>query len=148
VDACRYLGGLITGAVRGASKDSLVSERFEPAEGLWRSAPLSPAIDEIAMGSFKRLEPPKIKGSGHAVRSLEAALWAFNKSTSFAHGALLAVNLGDDADTTGAVFGQVAGAFYGEEGIPLSWRSKLSMTDGIVGYADKLLELAQTMGAL
>lgn len=42
------------------------------------------------------------------MRSLEAALWAFAKST-FENGALLAVNLGD-ADTTGAAYGQIAGA--------------------------------------
>lgn len=46
-------------------------------------------------------------------RSLEAALWAFYNSGSFEKGALLAVNLGDDADTTGAIYGQTAGAYYG-----------------------------------
>ncbi|MFA6315828.1 MAG: ADP-ribosylglycohydrolase family protein [Elusimicrobiota bacterium] len=148
VDACRYLGGLITAAVRGASKEALVSERFAPVPGMWKASPLSPAIDEVAMGSFKRLEPPKIKGTGHVVRSLEAALWAFHKSSGFEHGALLAVNLGDDADTTGAVYGQLAGAFYGEEAIPEDWRKKLAMNSVIAGYADKLLELAQTMGDL
>ncbi len=58
------------------------------------------------------------------VASLEAALWAFHKSESFEEGALLAVNLGEDADTTdttGAVFGQIAGAFYGKSGIPGRW---------------------------
>ena len=61
-------------------------------------------------GSFKRKEPPDIKGTGYAVESLEAALWAFRKGKDFREGALLAVNLGDDADTTGAVYGQIAGA--------------------------------------
>ena len=54
------------------------------------------------------------------VKSLEAALWAFDRSTTFRQGCLLAVNLGDDADTTGAVYGQLAGAFWGESGIPES----------------------------
>ena len=49
-------------------------------------------------------DPPHIRGTGYVVESLEVALWAFAKSTSFEHGALLAVNLGDDADTTGAVY--------------------------------------------
>ena len=52
------------------------------------------------------------------VECLEAALWALYCSESFEEGALLAVNLGDDADTTGAVYGQLAGALYGVEGIP------------------------------
>lgn len=59
-----------------------------------------------------------IKGSGYVVESLEAALWAFHHSSSFEEGLLLAVNLGDDADTTGAVYGQLAGAYYGMEGLP------------------------------
>src|SRR5213593_760418 len=88
--------------------------------------PLAPEIDEVAAGSFRRKEPPDIQGTGYVVRSLEAALWAFHKSTSFREGCLLAVNLGDDADTTGAIYGQVAGAFYGDSGIPELWRSKLA----------------------
>ena len=59
-------------------------------------------------------------------RSLEAALWAFSRSTSFERGALMAVNLGDDADTTGAVYGQLAGAFYGVDAIPERWRAMLA----------------------
>ena len=47
------------------------------------------------------------------VESLEAALWAFWHGTSFEEAVLLAVNLGDDADTTAAITGQLPGAFYG-----------------------------------
>lgn len=68
-------------------------------------------IKEIAMGSFKRHESPEIKGTGYVVKSLEASLWAFYHSHSFRPGCLLAVNLSDDADTTGAVYGQLAGAY-------------------------------------
>ena len=62
------------------------------------------------------------------VDSLEAALWAFHRSRNFREGALLAVNLGDDADTTGAIYGQIAGAHYGVEAIPAKWRQRLTMT--------------------
>lgn len=117
VASCRYLGALIVGAVNGASKEELLSERYCPSPGYWEEYPLVPEIDEVAMGSFKRRQPPEIRGSGYAVRSLEAALWAFYSSGSFKDGCLLAVNLGDDADTTGAVYGQLAGAYYGENGI-------------------------------
>jgi ADP-ribosylglycohydrolase len=54
---------------------------------------------------------------------------------------LLAVNLGDDADTTGAVYGQIAGAFYGESGIPASWRNRIAQHDLITQLADQLLQL-------
>lgn len=138
VDACRYLGALLVGAVSGASKDDLLSERFTPVKGFWKKEPLVDEIDEVAAGSFKRREPPEIKGSGYVVKSLEAALWAFHRSVSFEEGCLMAVNLGDDADTTGAVFGQIAGAFYGEEGIPPAWLDKLAKADLIREYAARL----------
>ena len=63
--------------------------------------------------------------SGYVVHTLEAALWAFDQSASFEEGALLAVNLGEDADTTGAVYGQLAGAYYSAAGIPDRWRTTL-----------------------
>ncbi len=138
VDACRYLGGLITGAVNGASKEDLLSTNYSPVPDHWTNQPLAPAIAEVAAGSFKRREPPEIKGSGYVVRSLEAALWAFSKTESFRDGCLLAVNLGDDADTTGAVYGQLAGAFYGEHQIPAEWLSKLALRKLIEKMADDL----------
>jgi len=144
VDACRYLGGLIVGALRGASKAELLSDHYEPVGGLWAGAPLCPRIAEIASGSFKHKEPPSIKGTGYVVDCLEAALWAFHRSGSFKEGALLAVNLGDDADTTGAVYGQLAGAFYGMSGIPERWLSKLAFRLMIEEYATSLYALSQT----
>lgn len=138
VDACRYLAALIVGAANGASKDALLSDHFETEPGIWRDAPLTPSIASVAAGSFKRRNPPEIKGSGYVVESLEAALWAFARGNSFREGALLAVNLGDDADTTGAVYGQLAGAFYGEQGIPEPWRSRLSHGPLIIALADQL----------
>ena len=87
---------------------------------------------------FKHLHPPDIKGTGYVVDALEAALWAFHRSDSFREGALLAVNLGDDADTTGAIYGQIAGAHYGAETIPAPWRAKLTMLTEITSLADQL----------
>jgi ADP-ribosyl-[dinitrogen reductase] hydrolase len=142
VDACRYLAALIVGAVEGRSKEDLLQPHFTPAPGLWTGQPLAPAIAEIAAGSFRDREPPEIAGTGHVVRSLEAALWAFAKSTTFEDGALLAVNLGDDADTTGAVYGQLAGAFYGVDAIPARWRSALALRERLEAYADDLLRLS------
>ncbi len=140
VDACRYLGALLAAAVSGVGKEELLSTRCAPVHGYWERHPLCSEISDVASGSFKRKEPPEIKGSGYVVKSLEAALWAFHKSSSFREGALLAVNLGDDADTTGAVFGQLAGAFYGELGIPPEWLEKLAMRDVIERYAERVHE--------
>lgn len=94
--------------------------------------PSSPSRTWWAAGSFTRRDPPEIRGSGYVVASLEAALWAFHRSTSFRVGAHRAVNLGDDADTTGAVYSQLAGGFYGEAGIPEAWRTRLAQADLIL----------------
>ncbi len=140
MDACRYLGALLVGAANGAGKEELLSTRYCPVPGYWKESPLALEMDEVASGSFKRKDPPDIKGSGYVVRSLEAALWAFHKSDSFEEGCLLAVNLGDDADTTAAVYGQLAGAFYGEGAIPESWLTTLAHRPLIQDLADRLFD--------
>jgi ADP-ribosyl-[dinitrogen reductase] hydrolase len=71
----------------------------------------------------------EIIGSGFVVRSLEAALWAFYRSDSFREGALRAENLGDDTDTTGAIYGQLGGAFYGVNAIPQAWIERLALRE-------------------
>ena len=138
VDACRYFAALLVGALQGRGRRELLSDHFTPVPGYWAQHPLAPEIAEIARGSFKEREPPEIKGSGYVVRSLEAALWAFYRSENFRDGCLLAVNLGDDADTTAAVYGQLAGAFYGASGIPSEWRHSVSMADEIGAFATQL----------
>jgi ADP-ribosylglycohydrolase len=133
------------GAVTGASKDELLSERYSPIAGYWAEHPLVEEIDEIAAGSFHHRAPPEIRGTGYVVRSLEAALWAFDHSSSFREGCLLAVNLGDDADTTGAVYGQLAGTYYGESGVPRSWLAKLAHRDLIGSLGDRLFAASRTL---
>lgn len=140
VDACRYLGGLLWGALNGVPKGELLAPEFSPLHDGWANQPLCPAIAEIAAGSFKRKNPPEISGSGYVVKSLEAALWAFYNSHDFHSGCLLAVNLGEDADTTGAVFGQLAGAYYGFKSIPDSWKTKLAKKEIISDLAIKLMK--------
>jgi len=141
VDACRYLAGLIVGALLGATKEELTAPAYAPIPGYWKKQTLTPAIDEINQGSFRRRNPPEIRGEGYVVQSLEAALWAFHHGRDFREGCLLAVNLGDDADTTGAVYGQLAGAYYGESGIPQAWRGRLHQHDLIANLADQLFNL-------
>lgn len=67
----------------------------------------------------------EVSGKGDALLCLEGAMWCFYHSESFAEGAKMAVNLGDDTDTTAAVFGQLAGAFYGVNSIPAPWLNDL-----------------------
>jgi ADP-ribosylglycohydrolase len=131
IDACRYYGALIVLALNGASKAEILDYRMDG---------LTPKIAEVTNGSYKYKQPPQIRGSGYVVASMEAALWAFYHSTSFEKGALMAANLGDDADTTAAIFGQLAGAYYGENGIPQRWLDKLYGAEMIDEYAKALLK--------
>ncbi|WP_420623379.1 ADP-ribosylglycohydrolase family protein [Candidatus Poriferisodalis sp.] len=142
VDAGRYFAGLLVGALQGADKQTLLTAGYCPVERLWERDPLAEKIALVAGGSFKDREPPNIKGTGYVVDALEAALWAFHRSDGFREGALLAVNLGDDADTTGAIYGQIAGAHYGAEAIPATWRAKLAMLEEITSLADRLYDQA------
>ncbi len=142
IDACRYFAGLLVGALQGRPKDELLAPRFSPVDGSWDAHALAPQIDEVAAGSFRRREPPEIVGSGWVVRSLEAALYAFASTSTFEAGALRAVNLGNDADTTGAVYGQLAGAYYGADAIPERWRAVLAYREEIEVFAARLMAMA------
>ena len=142
IDACRYYAALIVGALAGLPKTDLLSRDFSPGGVDWSAAPLAPAIATIAAGSFKDKTAAQISASGYVVHTLEAALWAFHHTTDFREGALLAVNLGQDADTTGAVYGQLAGAYYGADAIPAGWRDLLARRKDITRLAGMLLELS------
>lgn len=74
--------------------------------------------------------------------ALEAALWCFHTTDSFSDAVLTAANLGDDADTTAAITGQIAGAFHGLEGIPDRWRDLLHDGARIEKLARDLAEVA------
>lgn len=79
-----------------------------------------------------------ITSSGWVVDTLEVALWAFFKFDSWKQGALAVVNRGGDSDTAGAVYGGLAGAFYGLEDIPQEWKDGMQRKDFIEGIATKL----------
>lgn len=140
VDACRYFCGLLLGALGGDSKERLCEPLYHPTRGHWGEHELAPAISAVASGSYREKQPPDIRGTGYVVRSLEAALWAFWHSDDFRGGAIAAVNLGDDADTTGAIYGQLAGAYYGESAIPYPWFYRLHDGEGIRSLADELFD--------
>lgn len=127
--ACRYLAVVIAALIRGEERRQVLSPDWRPLQKLKEIDPLHPLIAEVAEGSFRKKQPPEIRGSGWVVQSLEAALWAFHDARSFEEAVLKAVNLGDDADTTGAVCGQLAGAFWGESGIPDTLRRGLARVD-------------------
>lgn len=122
VESCQLLAALLCGALAGTAKDALMDRiAFRPAE---------PKLVELASGSFLAKTEQQIRGSGYCVESLEAAV-------------LRAVNLGEDADTTGAIVGQLAGAYYGAQAIPPLWLEALAMRGDIEELAGKLFERAR-----
>jgi len=131
IDACRLLARITCRALLGEPKDEVL---LGDAETLLSGE----RIAAIARGAYRAKAESDIRGSGYVVQSLEAALWAFTRTESFADAILMAANLGDDADTTAAVCGQVAGAYYGEQGIPSRWLELLAHRSEISRLADDL----------
>ena len=111
IATCRYLGALVVGAVDGTSKQELLSDDYSPVKRHWKRNLLTGEIATIAAGVFKKKHPPELQGTGYVVHFLEAALWAVYRSNSFREGLLMAVKLGGAANTTGAIYGQLAGAY-------------------------------------
>ena len=132
VEATVLLGSMLCRALSGATKDDILfgtpPERFT-----------MPSVQAVAAGGYRDKPASAVRGSGYVVECLEASAWCFWHATSYRDAVLTAANLGDDADTTAAVCGQLAGAFYGEEGIPAEWLAKLVMAGDIRALADALV---------
>ena len=128
VDGCAYASLVLRDAIL-AEGDPL---RARPFEG-------HAAIVGIASGSFRSKPRNEIESSGYVVHTLEAAMWAVSTTSTFEEALVEAVNLGGDADTVGAVAGQLAGALYGRSAIPERWLAPLAWRDEIKVLALQLL---------
>lgn len=138
VDCCRLLGHVLCRCLAGKGKASVLDGTMLPLS--------EPAVRALAAGEYVYKTRDEITGSGYAVASLEAALWCFHTTSSFEAAVLAATNLGDDADTTAAITGQIAGAHYGLAGIPPQWVERLHLREDIVAMADALGESARARG--
>jgi ADP-ribosyl-[dinitrogen reductase] hydrolase len=132
VEACILFADMLVQALAGKDKDEILFGSNSLAEIQ------SLEILGIANGGYKNKKTEHIRSNGYVVDSLEAALWCFWKTHSFEQAVLTAANLGEDADTTAAICGQLAGAFYGERNIPHHWLEKLHMRKEITTLADRL----------
>jgi ADP-ribosyl-[dinitrogen reductase] hydrolase len=131
IEASRLFGGILCSALSGEGKDAILFDHGVSGLG-------SENLQAIARGDYRSKGEDDVDGSGYVVRSLEAALWCFWRTETFRDAVLLAANLGNDADTTAAVCGQVAGAYYGETGIPAGWLDRVAMREEIRALADRL----------
>jgi ADP-ribosyl-[dinitrogen reductase] hydrolase len=134
VECCQLLGSVLAQCSADMPKHEVLD-----GSGL---ALTEPKVLELAAGHYLNKSRSEVRGSGYAVASLEAALWCFHTTSTFEAAVLEAANLGEDADTTAAIVGQVAGAFYGAQGIPAGWLAKLHMREEIMGMAEGLYERA------
>jgi len=137
IEACKLFAEMIYLALSGKEKDQILFDTKVDIS--------APKIKAIADGGYSSKPIDHIHGTGYVVQSLEAALWCFYKTNSFEEAILQAANLGDDADTTAAICGQLAGALYGETGIPEKWLSKLYLRDEIIEFADQLFVIGEEM---
>jgi ADP-ribosylglycohydrolase len=138
--SCAYFCLVLAGLIQGLPRDEVLDPNWQFLASLKEISPLHPEVEAVANGSFREKQPPEITGSGYVVKSLEAALWAFHDADDFEQAVLCAVNLGDDADTTGAVCGQLAGAYWGESGVPARWRDGLARFDLIDAALHRILK--------
>lgn len=97
-----------------------------------------PVIAPIIAGSWRGKQRHQISSSGFVAHSIEAALWCVASTDNFDDAVLLAANLGDDADTTAAITGQLAGALYGASSIRKSWLEKVAWRGKIENLARDL----------
>ena len=130
IDSAELLARVMVSALNGQDKISCLN---------WPDINMrSPQLKSIAnMGYINKTEAD-IRGNGFVVDSLEASLWCFYTTDNFHDAVLKAVNLGDDADTTGAITGQIAGAFYGLSEIPDKWIKNVSWSEKILTMAHDL----------
>lgn len=129
-EACVVFGEMLRSAILGAGKAETLAPRA------WDGAA---RIQSIAHGDWRRQPRALIESSGYVVHTLEAALWAVDRTGSFEEALVLAVNLADDSDSVGAVTGQLAGALYGLSGIPRRWLEPLAWRERIAEMADALI---------
>ncbi len=132
VDACRVMGAMVAALIQGVPAGQVLADDF------WSYGSLHPAVEAVARGSWRGKEPPEIRGTGYSVAALEAALWAVGGAVDCRDTILRAANLGDDADTTAAIAGQLAGARWGWSGIPASWRKQIVAGERIAAIAGRL----------
>ena len=131
LESCALFARMLVAALAGADKEQILFAH-DPSQFQ------TPKVRAIAAGQYRAKHEKAIRGTGYVIDCLEASAWCFWEGQSYREAVLLAVNLGDDADTTGAVCGQLAGAFYSEAGIPSEWLTKLVMAEQIGELAQRL----------
>jgi ADP-ribosyl-[dinitrogen reductase] hydrolase len=130
VDACIAFAEVLADAIEGRPRLEVLRVRSEPYVG---------SIGIIMRGRWREKARTEIRSTGYVAHSLEAALWCVDRTTVYRDAVLMAANLGEDADTTAAITGQLAGALYGVTAIPENWVSRVAWGDQIKARAATLV---------
>ena len=133
VDACVAFAEMLADAIEGRPMSDVLRVRSEDYAG---------RIGKIMKGSWRGKQREDIRASGYVAHTLEAALWSVGRTSDYRSAVLMAANLGEDADTTAAVAGQLAGALYGASGIPSAWVSRIAWRSRIIERASNLLTIS------
>ncbi|WP_372982665.1 ADP-ribosylglycohydrolase family protein [Marinobacter sediminum] len=136
LDAAELLGAILWQLREGASLKEVLEDLPDTGERGMK-------ISRIKHGFFRKLGRDQISSGGYVIDTLEAALWSCYHSEDFENALITAVNLGDDADTVGAVTGQIAGAAWGASSIPSRWLNQLSWRKEIETSALGLAAMSQ-----
>lgn len=96
-------------------------------------------MDLVARGK----EDLKLNPTGYCMHTLEVAIRGFYKYNNFIDGLMYVISLGEDTDTVGAVYGQIAGAYYGLSGIPDYYKENVFWYDDIIELGNKLVDLSE-----
>lgn len=134
--------------LRGEEPRTAYADAMADARSLLGTLPVparaeAGAFARVLDGSLPSLGARSIRGSGYVVHCLEAALWCLTTTRDLSSCILVAVNLGEDADTTAAVAGGLAGLAYGREAVPADWTEALVRLPEIEALAARLAALVE-----
>lgn len=133
MDACVAYAEILADAIEGRTRSEVLRARGGGYAG---------GIDAVLNGSWRGKPRSAIRVSGYVLQSPEASLWAVGRTTGYRSAVLQAANLGEDADTTTAITGRLAGALYGASALPAPWAERVAWGPRIQGMAGELFEAA------
>jgi ADP-ribosylglycohydrolase len=142
---CSGLHALLARALlAGKTAEEAVAQMRAQAGELYASDPWNAEyrhVQGLMERNWRFADRSEVPSSGYAVHTLEATLWCLLREKGFEETVLEAVNLGDDADSTGSVVGGLAGILHGAGAVPEAWRKGLARIDEVEGLVERFVKL-------
>ncbi len=130
--SCVILNFFISYAIKNYAKTSFCDRALHDITGLPND------LKELLNTHFAKINPENIQTTGYSLYTLEIALYSFFTTHSFEDCLTTSIQIGGDTDTQAAVAGALAGAFYGENCIPLDWINALMRHEHITRLAESM----------